>query len=184
MSPVKWTDNARHTEDIISALFPEHTLLCAGQNKERARTGLREHWRGLLENQQFIVPNPMTAYCGRTKQGKRSVRTLANTGPRRFLVVEFDTGRFDQHAAVLSHLGTLAPLVLVVHSGNKSLHGWFFCAGVPDTAVEKFFRYAVRLGADPATWTRCQWVRCPDGQRDNGKRQQVVFFNPKPLEVE
>jgi hypothetical protein len=106
------------------------------------------------------------------------MRTIENTGPRRFLVVEFDTGTFDQHAAVLCHLLRYAPLVMVVHSGNKSAHGWFFCAGGQESAVERFFRYAVSLGADPATWTRCQLVRMPDGQRDNGKRQSVIYFNP------
>ena len=47
----------------------------------------------------------------------------------------------------------------------------------------KFFRYALSLGADPATWTRCQFVRMPDGRRDNAKRQTVFFLNFKPLEA-
>jgi hypothetical protein len=111
------------------------------------------------------------------------MRTLANTGPRRFAVIESDTGSFDQHASILWHLAKIAPLVMVVHSGSKSLHGWFYAAGEPEEKVLRFFRYAVSLGADPATWTPCQLVRIPDGQRDNGKRQEVVFFNPKPLEA-
>jgi hypothetical protein len=111
------------------------------------------------------------------------MRCLANTGPRRFLVVESDQGTFDKHAAVLWHLAKYAPLVMVVHSGNKSAHGWFYCADAAESAVEKFFRYAVSLGADLATWTRCQLVRMPDGQRENGNRQRVVFFNSKPLEA-
>jgi hypothetical protein len=76
-----------------------------------------------------------------------------------------------------------APLVLAVHSGGKSLHGWFFVAGQPDEKIERFFRYAVSLGADPATWTKSQFVRMPDGTRDNGIRQTVYFTNFKPLEV-
>jgi hypothetical protein len=35
---------------------------------------------------------------------------------------------------------------------------------------------AVRLGADKATWARCQLVRIPDGTRDNGNRQRVHYF--------
>ncbi len=42
-------------------------------------------------------------------------------------------------------------------------------------------RKAVSLGADPATWTRSQFVRMPDGTRDNGKRQTVYFFNGEVL---
>lgn len=37
---------------------------------------------------------------------------------------------------------------------------------------------AVRLGADKATWTRCQLVRMPDGTRENGNRQRVHYFAP------
>ena len=107
------------------------------------------------------------------------MRCLANTGPRHYLVVEFDQGSFDQHAALLWHLRKFAPLMICVHSGGKSLHGWFFVADESEPVIEEFFRYAVSLGADPATWTRCQLVRMPDGQRDNGKRQRVVFFDPE-----
>jgi hypothetical protein len=42
--------------------------------------------------------------------------------------------------------------------------------------------HAVSLGADPATWLKSQFVRMPDGLRDNGKRQRVLYFNPKLVE--
>ena len=182
LSPVKWADDARHTEQIIDTLFPGSPLICAGRTQKLCGTASREKWPGFLEKLQFIVPSPMSAKHGMTKDGRRSMRTLDNTGPRRFIAVEFDTGTFDMHAAVLMHLAKFAPLVMVVHSGNKSLHGWFFCARDPDSAVATFFSYAVSLGADPATWSRCQLVRMPDGQRENGKRQQVVYFNPEGME--
>ena len=121
----------------------------------------------------------MCAVSGLTKDGRPSRHTLANTGPRRFLVCEFDTGAADDHASLLLHLATLAPLVCAVHSGGKSLHGWFYVHGQPEAKVERFFRYAVALGADPATWTRSQFVRMPDGTRDNGKRQTIFFVNLK-----
>jgi hypothetical protein len=156
MSPVRWDDDAPHTEDVIDRLFPGDPLLCAGTRNTMSLTRTREEWRGFLQKQQFIVPRPMAAVYGRTRNGEQSMRTLANVGPRRFVVVEFDQGVFDEHSALLIHLGRFAPLVLVVHSGGKSLHGWFCCAGQPDEKVEKFFRYAVSIGADPATWTPCQ----------------------------
>jgi hypothetical protein len=67
---------------------------------------------------------------------------------------------------------------MAVHSGGKSLHGWFFCAGECEETLKNFMRSAVLLGADRATWTRSQFVRMPDGQRENGARQTVYFFNP------
>jgi len=124
----------------------------------------------------------MSAATGLTKDGKESAHTLANTGPRRFLICEFDTGTPDEHAALLIHLAGYAPLVCAVHSGGKSLHGWFFVHGQPEEKVLKFFRYAVSLGGDPATWTRSQFVRMPDGTRDNGSRQAVFFLSFKPME--
>ena len=33
------------------------------------------------------------------------------------------------------HLATMAPLVLVVHSGGKSLHSWFVCGTQPENYV-------------------------------------------------
>src|SRR5262245_2661328 len=64
-----------------------------------------------------------------------------------------------------------APFVSAVHSGGKSLHGWFDVHGEDEKKIKWFFRYAVSLGADPATWTRSQFVRMPGGRRDNGKAQ-------------
>lgn len=187
-SPVHFVDD-ECSEEIVDALFPGNPLICCGRRIDTDfGTGRREEWRGQLARQQFIVPSPMIAEEGQRKSGNGiSPRTLENTGPRRFLVIEFDHGHTDTHAAVLWHLGKLAPLVLVVHSGGKSLHGWFACDGQPEERVLRFMRYAVSLGADPATWTRCQFVRMPGGLRPRGKsnrwaqRQQVFHFNPENL---
>lgn len=175
-------DNDAHTETIADKLFPGNALLCCGESSSVFDTKPREEWRGQLSQLQLIVPSPMSAATGLTKDGKESKHTLANTGTRRFLICEFDTGTTDEHAAILIHLAGFAPLVCAVHSGNRSLHGWFYVHGQPEAMVEKFFRYAVSLGADRATWTRSQFVRMPDGTRDNGNRQTVFFLNFKPLE--
>jgi hypothetical protein len=182
LSKPRIEDNGQHTEEIMDRLFPGNPLLCCGKSSQEFDTRPRDNWRGELSALQLIVPSPMSAVSGTTKDGKESKHTLANTGARRFLICEFDTGMTDEHAAMLLHLGTFAPLVCAVHSGNKSLHGWFFVAGQPDMKIEKFFRYAVSLGADRATWTRSQFVRMPDGTRDNGKRQTVFLLNFKPME--
>lgn len=185
VSPVRF-DGEPMTEAIVDALFPGIPLLCCARKvNDHYGTGTREEWRGQLDEMQFIVPSPMTAVEGRTQEGKVSVRCLENTGPRRFLVIEFDRGATDTHAAVLWHLARMAPLVLAVHSGGKSLHGWFACAGADEDTQRRFMRYAVSLGADPATWTRCQFVRMPDGlRRVSGAwpvRQHVFHFNPANL---
>lgn len=165
----------------------------------------REELRGTLAGLPFIVPSPMTARTGLTKEGKVSAHSLDNTGPRRFLVIEFDLKEADKKghdtkdaafirwaanrgqsisdisAALLLHLAERAPLALAVHSGGKSIHGWFSAHGRPEELLRRFISYAVSLGADRALWTRSQFVRMPDGTRDNGNRQTVFFFNPEVI---
>jgi hypothetical protein len=181
LSLVRIEDSEQHAEAIIDRLFPGNPLLCCGASSQIFDTKPREDWRGQLAALSLIVPSPMGAIEGITKDGKPSKHCLDNTGPRRFLVCEFDTGTTDEHAALLIHLARYAPLVCAVHSGGKSLHGWFAVPGLPEAQIEKFFRYAVSLGADPALWTRSQFCRMPDGTRDNGKRQTVYFLNFGPL---
>ena len=196
---------AGHIRGIRLIVFPGNPLLCVGQSNHEFDTCLREEWRGRLGSMALIVPSPMSARTGSTKDGgKTSKHTLANTGLRRFLIVECDFARvardgktptvfaplidklgadhidtLDMGAAVVAHLARSAPLAAAVHTGGKSLHGWFYCAGRDEGRLEKFMRDAVRIGADRATWSRSQFVRMPDGQRDNGKRQVTYYFNPE-----
>lgn len=144
----------------------------------------------------LIVPSPMTSEMGLTKSGRSSYHALANTGPRRFLIIEADRGPLDQQAAVIWHLATMAPLAIVVFSGSKSLHAWFFCEGTPEDRLLKFMRYAVSLGADKRMWLRSQFSRMPDGCRSDGKssnalalwdgippgRQALLYFNPQAIQ--
>lgn len=178
-SPIRYEDAEPHTEEIIDRLFPGNPLLCCGSTSSIFKTRPREDWQGRLSGLQLIVPSPMSALTGKTKDGKTSAHTLDNTGPRRFLVVEQDSGTADEQAGVLIHLASKAPLVLAVHSGSKSIHGWFYCHGQPEERLRAFMRHAVEIGADPATWTRSQFVRMPDGTRQNGARQVVYYFNPE-----
>jgi hypothetical protein len=178
VSPVRFEDKKSRAEEIIDVLFPGNPLLCVGQSSYDFSTCPRQEWRGRLAKKQLIVPSPMSATTGTTKDGRLSEHSLANTGPRRFLIIEQDMESADEQAAVLLHLAERWPLALAVHSGGKSLHGWFYCHGQSEDRLRRFMRYAVVLGADPATWTRSQFVRMPDGTRENGERQTVYFFNP------
>lgn len=176
-SPRRFDDDLSHTEEIIDRLFPGNPWLCCGQSNNNCDTRHREDW-GDLSGFQLIVPNPMSARRGLTLDKKPSKRSLNNTGPRRFQVCEFDGGSFDEQAAIILHLAEFAPLVLALHSGGKSIHGWFFVAGQSEEKIKRFFRYAVSLGADDATSSPVQLVRMPDGARANGNRQTTYFFDP------
>jgi hypothetical protein len=182
------------TEEYVDALFPGDPWLCVGKTDSHFCTARRETWQGLLAGQSLIVPSPMSAEKGHTQLGKLSYHSEANTGTRRFLVIEFDNGTLDHQAALIWHLAQFAPLALVVFSGGKSAHSWFFCEGQPEDELRRVFDYATSLGADPKTWSRCQFVRMPDGKRSDGKisdaliaagiesvprgRQAVLYLNP------
>jgi hypothetical protein len=176
-SPYRLTDGGPGAEELIDLLFPGDPLLCCARRLQTAYTTKRSAWRGNLARMQFVVPSPMSAETGLTQDKRKSRRCLNNTGPRRYLVVEQDSGTPDEQASILLHLAQQAPMAMVLTSGGKSLHGWFSCRGASEQKLRAFFDYAVMLGADPATWTPCQFVRMPEGQRDNGNRQAVLFLN-------
>jgi len=180
-SPVLIKDDQPRTEEIVDHLFPENPLLCCGRTQFSFVTQNREEWRGKLSALQFIVPNPMIARSGLTKKGDESAHALSITGPRKYLVIEQDAGTIDEQSAVLLHLSAHAPLVLVIHSGSKSIHGWFACFNGCEPIIRQFMKYAVSLGADDQLWSPSQFVRMPDGRRENGSRQTVFYFNPANL---
>ena len=186
---------------IIDTLFQSvndaDPWLCLAKEVKHPVTLRRSAWQGNLERARFLVPNPMSGPMGETLDGKTSARCLGNTGSRRFLVVECDfTEEHDRPlfdhlhatdgtiadlcATILGQLAQFAPLVMAVHSGGKSLHGWFSVLKEPEANLKRFMRWACLYGADKATWTRCQLVRMPCGVRDNGRPQSVHFFNHDP----
>ena len=174
-SPVKFEGDDSHTEEIIDAIWPGNPLLCCGKNAYKDfATRRREVWRGNLSRCAFIVPNPQLKVLGRTKEGKESQHqhTLESTGRRIYHVIEFDFAEFapdgstetnltplvrewqtqgitvgDACAALHLHLSVARPLVLVTHSGGKSLHGWYGCFDRTTEQNRQFMEYAVMIGA-------------------------------------
>lgn len=203
-SPVWFQDGEPQTAAILATLFPGNPLLCCGKSNRSFGTAPLSEWAEIemLDQLALIVPSAMSALRGETQDGKLSAHSLANTGPRQYLVIEADPQKWadlsdadrelwgepdrylqrrkDEQAAILWHLGTHhGPLTMVVDSGGKSLQGWFACHGMTDEQLRPFMQYAVSLGADRATWTRSQFVRMPDGLRDNGTRQSIIYFSPE-----
>jgi hypothetical protein len=187
-------DQPGKTEIWTDLLFPGNPLLCFAASKSKFCTATREEFRERLGSYSLVVPSPMIARSGLTKEGRLSAHAESNTGPRRYLIVEFDNEpSLNRQAALHWHLASIWPLAAVVFSGNKSLQGWFYCQGEPEGPegrLAKFFYYAVSLGADRAAWGRSQFMRVPDGVRNDNKitdalapygaplrRQGVLYFN-------
>lgn len=168
-SPFKYQ---RTADDWLAWLFPGAEWLCLAQDHPAtARTRAPERWYfGAADECGLVVPSPMTGPSGNGLDGRMSHRCLANTGPRRWLVIEFDSGTIDEQAALHWHLRDAAVaagwprLTLCVHSGSKSLHGWYGpCEG--EEAARDLMAYTVSLGADHSGWNRCQLMRLPGGRR-------------------
>ena len=74
-------------------------------------------------------------------------------------------------------------------TGDKSVGGCQVCfprrevaylLGVGEQSYKlpgDFMEEAVRLGGDPKTWLKSQFVRLPNGQREDGTIQRVEFFD-------
>jgi hypothetical protein len=103
--------------------------------------------------------------------------------------VENDCGTKIEQAHLLNHLAVTTkhiPLIMVVDSGGRSLHGWFDVRNLEEPVIKAWFSYTVYLGADIHTWTKCQWVRMPGGTRRKDlevKPQPVVWICAEMREV-
>jgi len=185
--PRAMVSRADMTERVVDALFPGNPLICVATSTWRFSTVPREKTCGKLHKCALIVPSPMSAKTGITQDGKVSEHSLDNTGPRRWLVIDLDsTGDFDAQACVIRKLARMAPLALIVQSGGKSLHAWFWAFGTHEKLLQDFMRYACALGADHLLMTRSQFARMPGGVRIDKERtdptyrrcQEVCYFNP------
>ena len=181
--PLKPTSTS--AQDALEMLFPGNPLLCIGKTSQLFATRPRRSWAGHLDKSSLIVPSPMTARTGKTKKGHMSEHSLDNTGPRHYLIIEFDWGTLDGQLKLHQHLANIcAPgfLVAIVHSGSKSAHGWYDFRGCEEHQTENFMDYAVSLGADPRLWLRSQFCRLPGGTREDGRPQPVLLFEKKFLQ--
>ena len=162
---------------FLADMVGKGALVCIGQGVAKFQTLPLEEVRGQLHLWEFVVPNAMSALEGKRKSdGELSAHTLDNTGPRQNIVVEFDDGATpDEQAARHIWLSEYRKLRMVVFSGSKSLHGWY--QAKDEAEDRKFMEEAVRLGGDPKTWLKSQFVRLPNGQREDGTIQRVEFFD-------
>ena len=203
----RFSTDTRHTESLTDSLYPGNPLLCCARSSWKFATRRREIWRGRLHTLPLLVPSPMSSVYGRTDEGTGpwSEHTLANTGPRQYLVIEFDFAEFsddgketplaswirawaqsgitiqDACAALLMHLAKRAPLLLIVFSGGKSLHGWFPCLGAGELTLHAWMVDAVKLGPARPLGLGASLSGCRTAPAKNGKRQSIEYFNPNLL---
>jgi len=167
---------------FLDYLYRPEDLICIGRSAFQFKTlPLHEIPEGSkdLHLCEFINPSPMSAIAGLTTDERWSEHARSNTGPRIYGVIEFDDGTPPTHAAILKHLATRLPLVMIVFSGKTSLHGWFLTSGLDSEAVRRFYAEAIELGADPKMFSPCQFSRLPGGTNGSTSHpQSVLYLNP------
>ena len=194
-SPGKLSSEQRNTEAVLlqwaDYAGESDPWICYGRTDCFQNRPLLVVCGEVLSSHPQMVPAPMLGQFGRTAEGHWSEHSLAGTGERIFLVVEFDFTRFtpkgkptiwiplldrcesaagitvlDMNAALVAHLALQRPIWMTVFSGSKSLQGWFPCRGEAEEELHDWFiGSARRLGACNSTWCKSQFVRMPDGTR-------------------
>ena len=179
------SDTGLEAQQVLPKLYGKDELICMGLDESRPLIGPLLQILGDAQSQQFIVVNPMKGDFGVNRRGMPSQRCQNNTGPRRYIVAEFDDPNLSKNnqAAVATMLRKVAPLVLAVDSGGKSIHAWYRVSHLGAKDQARFFAFACLLGADPTRWDPCGWLRMPGGLRCSkgvrSIRQRILFFDDR-----
>jgi hypothetical protein len=122
---------------------------------------------------EHIIPNPLTGERGQTKDGKHSYRADSCVEQFRFAVVEFDAISREQQIQFWG--GVPLPVVALVDSGGKSVHGWVRIDATNADAwtrrvEDKLFTLLTAVGADVACKNEGRLSRMPGHFRAEKKR--------------
>jgi hypothetical protein len=179
----------------LAILFPDKPLLALAKDKY---SSFAVKWDdpklcklSLANFPQFLVPNPLKAEHGYTQKGKKSARSADNIAQRVYLVIEWDKKsdsrkyNRNEQASLLWFLANTRwghLLTMVVFSGKRSLHCWFYVKDLPEVEVQALCAVASKIGADPATFNKCWLVRMPGAKRKETKKiQEIYYLNPNVI---
>ena len=113
----------------------------------------------------------MSGEFGLSQDGKVSTRCNDNTGPERYVVIEFDDMEENVQISMIKHLSQFLPLVLVLHSGGKSFHAWFNGCDASEDRVLAFRRHAASSVRTRPSSPGVKWFAC----LTNAGRRMVSF---------
>lgn len=182
-----------HPCDIIRTLFEpdeivniqqtqrEHGTLCKVSDLPKGKD---------IVPYKFLNPSTFKKVEGvEVKQPDGSVKTMTrcnvNVKKRKFMVLEYDYQGDDPNGpAMVERFNTLimtfsgfAPLAMVVDTGNKSLHAWFFVGDADEKTVAGFFRVARLHGADRQLAVKSQIARMPNvSSAGKGRDAQKLIY--------
>ncbi len=165
--------------EVLASLYKDDPWLCVGWRVHEFTSRRLSEWQSMdLSGYERVCPNPFREPFLTKEDGSTSFKCNELVHYRKYLIIEFDEGTHDQQATRLGWLGKRFPMVMVVDSGNTSLHGWFRADHASLTRQRLFFEVALSLGADRAMWTISQFSRLPAGTNAaTGRKQEVVFLH-------
>ena len=197
VSPVKI--NWPHEEDpqhLFTYLYHPDNFLFLG---DRYTPGIHgKTIRSASEWQQYfadggqtyphIIPNPLSGKPGLTQDGKPTLRGDECVKSFRLATVEFDNLSHEDQLAFW--WGVNLPVVALIDSGNKSIHGWIRIDNISTAEAwteqvehQLFKNILVPLGVDGACKNESRLSRLPGHQRDNGRMQKLLYLAPEGRRV-
>jgi len=135
-----------------------------------------------------IVPNPMTGRAGTTKAGEASFRCDNTIKVYRYCIVEFDNLSREEQIKFWS--AVRLPVVALIDSGNKSIHGWIDVQKLGKVETLKEWQSIVKnrlydtiltpLGVDASCSNASRLSRLPGHFREKeGAFQRLLWVNPE-----
>ncbi len=181
---------------LIKYLYPPDSLIFIGERYSSGIIGKTIRtvldWVYYFEKGgktfPHIIPNPLSGKTSTTQTGKPSLRADGCVKSFRFAVVEFDNLSREEQLAFWWAVNL--PVVALIDSGNKSLHGWIKIDGIENAGqwtaqVENhlFKQLLQPLGVDGACRNEARLSRLPGHLRDNGNRQRLLYLGPEGRRV-
>jgi hypothetical protein len=131
---------------------------------------------------EHIAPNPLSGKTGPTKDGSPSYRADSCVAQFRLATVEFDT--MPRERQIQFWAGVKLPVVALVDSGGKSIHGWVRIDAAnahewTQRVEYDLFDMLTAVGADSMCKNEARLSRMPGHFRSEKHRwQRVLYLNP------
>ncbi|BAQ84594.1 hypothetical protein [uncultured Mediterranean phage uvMED] len=159
-------------EQILETLYDDSDLLHISPDIFHDEIQSRDEWiKGGLDGMQYFCP------C--TFKGRERGRLADNISDRKYLVFETDDmpEDWDSQCGLIDRLAKDQELLVVVTSGNKSLHATFDVRNLTQESLQKFMDLVITLGGDRAVLRPSQMVRFPFGRNSKtGRKQKVIYY--------
>jgi len=175
-----WEDSPIRTDDcdqdwlLLLTLFSKDDIVWSGEVTD---SGSKDNTKNFLRCEELAQSAPLGRFtCPSTFKPGSFSRANENVVERKFLVIESDHLNQDEICAIFSFCRQFMSLKAIVFTGGKSLHGWFNYPSNDTIEILKVLLPSWKC--DPALFKASQPVRMPGIQREPGKYQSLIYFNP------